>query len=77
MTLVGKVGTGAIAFILTVFLNHTSRLAMMEFSKTVRVLLLNPINNTQESELNKKDRGLPEPPPPPEEAPETPEFSAE
>ena len=82
MTLVSRVSTGAIAFILTLFMFSIMQALVSNdgiFEKPSRESsYLNFIRlNTQESELNKKDRRLPEPPPPPEEAPETPEFSAQ
>ena len=82
MTLVKKAGTGVLAVILTLLMFSIMQALINNdgiFEKPNRESsYLNFIRlNTQEAELNKKDRRLPEPPPPPEEAPETPELSAQ
>ena len=82
MTLVKRASTGIIAILLTLFMFSIMQALVSNdgvFEKPNRESsYLNFIRlNTQEAELNKKDRRLPEPPPPPDEVPETPEFSAE
>lgn len=82
MTFIKQVGTGALAFALTLVMFSIMQLLVSNdgiFEKPSRESsYLNFIRlNTKDAELNTKDRRLPEPPPPPEEAPETPEFAAQ
>ena len=82
MTLIKQAGTAALAFVLTLLMFSIMQVLVSNdgiFEKPSRESsYLNFIRlNTKEAELNTKDRRLPEPPPPPDEAPETPEFTAQ